>query len=385
MSERFQIGRYWLSQRPNSPAWCRTWFEARQTRRASLGTESYEAAKKKLADWYVKHGDLPQLERDQVTLDALMVRYYEHHAIHTASAATAYGAIKKINARIPSVTVAGFNHATQTQLIADLRTEGLSDGYITRVMTVARAALNYAHKREELASVPHVLNAGHSEPRQRRLSVDEMTAFVNAINSEVLARYVLVALTTLARPAAVMELRWPQIRDGLVYLNPEGRKQTKKHRPTLPLTHTLARITRTESDYVIGKRLLSIKKPFATAAAKAKLTGISPYTLRHTMATELRARGVPPWELAGYMGHRIARTTEIYAAYAPDYLSHAKVATDAYMGSLISNLRASCVLVQCIDELIEGANPLIRLVGAGRIELPTPTMSRDRKPHKQRA
>ena len=50
---------------------------------------------------------------------------------------------------------------------------------------------------------------------------------------------------------------------------------------------------------------------------------VSPYTLRHTMATELRKRGVPAWEVAGLLGHKAGsyRTTEIYAKFGPDYLA----------------------------------------------------------------
>jgi site-specific recombinase XerD len=37
-----------------------------------------------------------------------------------------------------------------------------------------------------------------------------------------------------------------------------------------------------------------------------------PYLLRRSLATELRGRGVDPWDLAGFMGHRVVATTEIY-------------------------------------------------------------------------
>ena len=40
------IGGYWLSRRPNSDQWCRTWFDrnTRQTSRASLGVTPRECA-----------------------------------------------------------------------------------------------------------------------------------------------------------------------------------------------------------------------------------------------------------------------------------------------------------------------------------------------------
>ena len=46
---------------------------------------------------------------------------------------------------------------------------------------------------------------------------------------------------TLARPEAILELKLFQVNldDRLITLNPPGREQTKKRRPTLPITDTL--------------------------------------------------------------------------------------------------------------------------------------------------
>ena len=58
----------------------------------------------------------------------------------------------------------------------------------------------------------------------------------------------------------------------------------------------------------------------------------TPYSVRHALATELRARGVPEWECAGWLGHSTPyRTTEIYAQFRPDYLSQARAAIDAWV------------------------------------------------------
>ena len=60
---------------------------------------------------------------------------------------------------------------------------------------------------------------------------------------------------------------------------------------------------------------------------------VSPYAIRHTIAIELRKRGVPPWEVQGILGHKAGGygTTEIYAKYDPDYLSKSVAAIDDYM------------------------------------------------------
>ena len=70
-------------------------------------------------------------------------------------------------------------------------------------------------------------------------------------------------------------------------------------------------------------------------SARAGLSkDVVPYTIRHTMATELRKRGVAPWEVSGMLGHKSSGTTERYAKYDSDYLSKAARAIDEYFQEL---------------------------------------------------
>lgn len=49
----------------------------------------------------------------------------------------------------------------------------------------------------------------------------------------------------------------------------------------------------------------------------------------------MRKRGVPVWEVAGFLGHSSGyRTTERYAKYGPDHLGAAVRAIDAYFADL---------------------------------------------------
>ena len=120
-----QIGRYWLSRRRNSAAWCRTWFDAstRQTCRASLGTDDLDEAKLALAAW--------------ITANAQPTR---------------------------------------------ARSKGLSDGYIRRILAVGQAALNRAYREGEITYVPRILLslAPEAEPRERLLTIDEAKALFAA-------------------------------------------------------------------------------------------------------------------------------------------------------------------------------------------------------------
>ena len=106
MSDRpGQIGDYWLSQRPNSPQWCRTWFDpaTRQTRRVSLGTGDFAEAQGRLAEWYVLNVRIQDRAPEEVEFGTVLDRYYEQHAKHLASGDQARIAIAHMKKHLPAL------------------------------------------------------------------------------------------------------------------------------------------------------------------------------------------------------------------------------------------------------------------------------------------
>ena len=173
-----------------------------------------------------------------------------------------------------------------------------------------------------------------------------------------------MSLYTAARPGALFDLAWDQVdfEARIIYLNPEGRSQTAKHRPTVKLVEPLraeldavlidhvAKVERARQlrrplppaapTYVLEYKNLpirSIKTAFRAAVAHAGIKGpVVPCTLRHTAATWMAQDGVPLWEIAGYLGHADTRMVEkFYAHHHPDY-QKAAAASLARRGAEIS-------------------------------------------------
>ncbi len=328
-----------------------------------------------------------------MALETVLVRYYENHARFLRSAETARNALRLWSDHFPEAMVSELNLDTQDRFIRALRKRGCSDAYIQRVVTTGKAALNRAYKNNEISTVPHIRNIRSGHRRERVLSLEEVAAIFNVIDSDHLFMYCMLAFNTLARPEAILELRRFQVDtdDRRIRLNPPGRQQTKKYRPIVPITNTLLPwLKRGRCEYFVhwhGKPVSSIKTGWRKLRKKADLSDdVIPYTIRHTMATELRKRGVPPWEVSGMLGHRASeyKTTEIYAHYAPDYLGEAAKAIDSYFIELQKvvakplilkkeeNLHVSCVLVgpstntQVLDYMERET----------RLELATPTLAR---------
>ena len=331
----FQIGEFWIDWR--GPALYRFWYDrsTKRVRRESLGTSDLRAAETKLTEWYVKNKRPRDAEPEDVSLEAVLLNYYTEHAQNIPSseqAQIACGHLQRffLGARVGDLTI-----ERQEAYIAHRR-KSVSDGTISRELSVVRAAVNRARKRGELKSCPHIVGLEKSPARERRLSVQELSDLYEAADEHV-RMFILVSGTTLARPGTVLELQLFQcdFEHRLIHLNPAGRKQTKKYRPTVPMVNTILPYLRAvKGEYVIqyqGRRLYSIRKGMRRACDRAGLgKDVTPYTIRHTMATELRKRGVPMWEVEGMLGHKMDSTSEVYAKYDPDYLGKAAKAIDAY-------------------------------------------------------
>jgi integrase len=396
--EQFRIGPYFLGKRANSPSWCACWFDpaARQTRRASLGTKDFQTAKLRLAEYVTKKETVREAKPEHVLFESILIRYWANHAQHLPSAEQAKYALAMWSDHFSEAAVSELTPQRQKSFVEALRAKGLRPSYISRVLSVGRAAIRFAWKQGELLTVPFIMDVQRDleQEAERFPNLDmEQVAYLlrAAAGTDHLLTFCMLSLNTLARPDAVLQLGPDQVdlKRRLIALNPKGRRQTKKYRPVVPVSDTLLPWLRQcrGLSYVQyrDKPVAPVKKSFSRIAAVAGLRGVSPYCLRHTMATELRARNVPEWEVMGMLGHksRQARTSERYAKYRPDYLGEAVRAIDGYFAELrrefshllpevvFTPVRASSVLVPNLDN----AKMAEKMVGATGIEPVTPAMS----------
>jgi len=364
-----QIGGYWLSHRPNSKdIYCRTWYDpaTRQTRRASLGTTDFQEAERKLIDWVARNQNLRDERPEDMPLETALVRYFEKQAKGSASETQVRIALRFWSDYFPRNVISELTPERIEAFIGWLREKGHSNGYINRTLAAGRAALRRAEKRQEVRSVPFIEQLPPGDPRDIRLSMDEAAALFDACQEPHILMFLMLTFNTLSRPVALLELDKSQVdfENRLIELNPPGRKQTKKYRPTVPITGTLLPwLEKAEQGPLVaywGRPIKSVRRGFNAVRDAAGLSkDVSPYAIRHTMAIELRKRGVPPWEVQGILGHKQGgyRTTEIYAKYDPDYLSKSAEAIDDYMNEIsqrvkrpldptrLKELRLSCVRV----------------------------------------
>jgi hypothetical protein len=376
----FQIGRYWVDRVSGRRSLYRFWYDAGtgELGRRSLETTDLDEAKVRLASFVLQEGTGRASEPKDVNLLTVLTRYYEEHSDrrpNPAAARRAGGLILDFLGNTAKVTE--LTRARQTGFIRHLHAEKLSVAYISRIQAVIAAALNRAVAFDDddaaalLTRTPKILvqprtiaellDAPEPTPKNWHPDVAMLARFIDAIPPEDHTRLLRFTLLTLVfgRPEAVRELTPFQIdeRYRLVALNAEGRRQTKKHRATLPMpdalwetllswregatiVHTIR--TRKRDDgatETIRVPVNVLRKPWAEARARAGLPGdFVPKSLRHMLATELRRRRVPKEDRELWQGHRRLSTNDRYGQFDPDFLASAKAAVDA----LLRELDAAC-------------------------------------------
>jgi len=369
-----QFGDYWLSKNPDrnkaTDSWCRTWYDSRsqQTRRESLGTADFQQASALLARWVVEH-EQPESDTqpNKVLISTVITSYWNEHAKNLPSARTAWKNLKYWTEFWGDDSVADIRAHKQKLFREFLTEKGMGPGGMDRVLSDGRAALRRAVKWQELDSAPFifgVLTAEEKRSRQpmgRPIVPAEMALLFDAAKSRHILVYLLIACNTLARPAAVLELRGAQFDEEhkRVDLNPPGRKQNKKHRPILAVTPTLfpwlKAVTDPRERYVsyARKAIKSIKTAWNTLRDDAGLDDrVTPYSIRHGMAREMRKRKVPKEQISLLLGHLPKdsdATTSIYAPYDPEYCSEAVAAIEAVMSEVRSYLKRADIDCPIID------------------------------------
>ena len=379
-----RIGGYWLSRRPNSDQWCRTWFDTatRQTRRASLGTGDLDAAKIALAQWFTLNVTLRDQHPRDVSLATVFARYFEHHGKDTRSAGINRRNLYLMLTALPEgITVGELTLEVQQRVSAALhRTH--APGTVKRCFAIGRAAVNWAWKNGELDRPVPFLSVAEGAGRERILSIEELAHLWSQDMPDHVRVYLAILIGTAARPEAVLELTRFQcdLERGTINLNPPGRVQTKKRRPHLPMVTWLRPWIEAAKGPVVAYRGKPVRKIAGAFQTLRDAAGFGPdvtsYTIRHTIATELFRRSVPELEISMFLGHRTpnSRTTGRYLHVGPEMLANARRALDDIANAIdraatrpmvVTNLRAISVLVSRQPDHNPVAKPLILGAGEG--------------------
>jgi integrase len=237
------------------------------------------------------------------------------------------------------------------------------NGTARRELETLNAALNFAYREKKLR-FPIPLTFPQKAPsRQRWLTRSEAAALLaGALGFAVvacdigtrqpilwrrvakphyhLARFILVGLYTGTRHEAILQLRWHantwggwiDLERGVLYRRGHGDLETNKRRTPAPVADRLVphlkrwhRLTVTGPTEYYGELIKRQGRAWYSARRRAALDdSVTPHVMRHTCATWLLQKGVPTWEVAGYLGTSEKVIRDTYGHHSPDHLENAR-------------------------------------------------------------
>jgi len=348
----FEIAGQWIARDPGSPNLYRFWTEpgTGRTRRASLCTTDFEEAKRRFAEAVLLKGP----KTPDSPLATVLESYFLERTDKLPSAKHARLAGRTLLGCFgPTIRCSQITEAKLKWFAESSALKGHSLSYISRNLSVLAAAMGHASLPVKVyfgkAQIQQRWSLQTKAPRRAFIpSDDELAKFLSADLPEAFLRWAIISSLTGARPEAALDLaRASRIHDaGLLNLNPEGRPQNKKYRPTVREPKALsAWLTRWEREAdKAGMELTRYSDYWSvesvqTACERARLkTGIpmSAYSFRHKVATVLRKARIPEDQIALQLGHRRPGTgiTAGYGEWSPDYLAPVAKALDAWWGKL---------------------------------------------------
>lgn len=214
--------------------------------------------------------------------------------------------------------------------------EGVQAGTIWTELTRLRSALNWAAKHRLIPHPPpYVWVPSKPESRKRVLSADEIGRLIDGCAMPHVRLFVILALCTGARTAALLELTWDRVDFDVGTINLRRvepvnplLKKVHKGRAIVPMNATARAVLSQAhaeriSEHVIewnGGPIKKIRKGFEEACRRAGLAGVTPHDLRRTVATMADEAGVDWTRIARLLGHSNVSSGEAYRHPRPEVL-----------------------------------------------------------------
>jgi integrase len=334
---RYQVGKYRLGQLNGRPVV--VWNADDKKQRRVLGPDgTSEVTARQLLETFARK--VQRLQASQaVTVGELFTAYRADRELDGKQVANFDYHWKALAPRFSGMPVDVVDANPCRDYARQRLSEGVSQGTIWTELTLLRSCLNWAAKRRVIDRAPYVWLPQKPQPRSRVLTEDEVIRLIDACHMPHVRLFVVLAITTAARSAALLELKWSHVDfdRGTIDLRADQPdnpllKTVRKGRAVVPISD-LARVALLEAkagaltDYVIEwaeQPVKKIRKGFEAATRRAGLKDVTPHILRHTAASWSVNGGISMELTAKLLGHKNPNTTRsIYVKTDPNTLKPA--------------------------------------------------------------
>lgn len=325
-----------LVQRKNKPNWFIRYMDDRTGKQKdfSTGFKDRENAEEKLEEF------LRQRRSTRIGLAVLHNQFtvaqalddYAHHKMGAKSA-------ERLSYSIPHLLDFWHNHTIDhinVETIERYRQIGIGSGRaqstVRRELIDLRSSTNHAVSMNRVISLRFPKLPKDSSPKLRWLTESEFAKLLRAAGKNNQAKFTLrlfliIAFYSGARKTAIMELEWEQVDfvNNTINFNKVNVETSNKRRPFIPIPPEIRRFLWRRfqryahlAPFVFHKRrnpnirVKQIDKGFRTAVKLAKLTDVTPHTLRHTRISLLLQSGERPINVSNYVGVSVTTLLKVY-------------------------------------------------------------------------
>ena len=328
-----------LVQQSGRANWYIWWSEGGRSRRISTGTADKARAQLALADHIAGWQSPPP--PTEITVSHALDEYLRWKKTQVKAVGDPERNYKEleytlapVRAEIGPLTIGRLTRQRGRTLIGDWQKAGLSNGTIRKRLNILSAALNHARKEGWITTVPHMDKPSSPPSRDKWLTEEQVRDFTASIQTPHVKLFTLLALHTLSRKSAILELTWDRVdlERRFINFNVPGRLHAVKRRAEVPIvSKALYAALEQAAEFRLTEHVIEynghpggdLARSFRKVAKEAKMEWVTPHVLRHTGATIMAMRGASMYEIAQIMGDTVTTVSTHYLKYCPEHLKGA--------------------------------------------------------------
>lgn len=228
--------------------------------------------------------------------------------------------------RISSIDARAVDAYVAQRLRGDDQADPVERSTIHKELVTLRGALKLARRQGyAVRPVEEVMPLDFSpkyKPRERALSEREIDMLIGALPPVRGATIAFIVATGATYPSETVSLRKGDVDQKTWIVHLRGTKRETRDR-FVPVVSFARRWLKMALEYLPLPRWSNVRRDMHDACELAGIAKCSPNDLRRSIATLMRARGVPPHILAAYLGHKDSRMAErVYGRLSPAQLQH---------------------------------------------------------------
>lgn len=246
------------------------------------------------------------------------------------------GFIKQLKGKFGDLPLKCFNTMLVEQYQTERTKKGNKPASVNRIVAVLKHMFTKANEWEMVddqvyKKVRQVKLLEANNRRLRFLSKEECKSLIDACNDH-LKPIIITALNTGMRKGEILSLKWDKnvdLRHGFILLEVTKNGERREIHINDTLKDVFLSLPRRIDgghvfyDPITGKPYQDVKRSFASALKRAKITDFKFHDLRHTFASHLVMAGVDITTVKELLGHKSLTMTLRYAHLAPNHKSKA--------------------------------------------------------------